>query len=266
MKQSWVDCSWVHLQSIALIGPKVFVKIDFRDRSWKLRGLKVPKKCIFLSLITQSLKKITESWNQFILYLCQCIASGVNSSPVCSQRGDSTIPKPAAQDTELAATVCREVAKGQPGGLPCWQEAPSVGHKLNLLYKIAGVVFPRHLHYGLAVKQSHVHSVGAFLANNRSPAETVLQLKTGDLVVVLLPHSDSSNASLSRGGIAGARATTHGHGEGVVINRILSQRTDKQKRENHKLEHHLGISVRFRMFPERVLLLWRLLQENGFTL
>lgn len=49
----------------------------------------------------------------------------------------------------------------------------------------------------------------------------------GDLVVVLLPHSDCSNASLSRGGIAGASATTHGHGEGVVINRICE---DKETR------------------------------------
>lgn len=177
MRWSWVDCSWVHLQSIAFIGPKVFVKIDYRDtvqvESWKKK-----KNAFFWSLKTQSLKKITASWHQFILYLCQCIAGGVNSSPVCSQRGDSTTPKPATQDTELTATVCWEVAKGQPRRLPCWQEAPSVGHKLNLLYKIAGVVFPRHLHYGLAVKQSHVHSVGAFLANNRSPAKTILQLKT----------------------------------------------------------------------------------------
>lgn len=96
---------------------------------------------------------------------------------MCSQRSDSTISEAAAQDEELAATVCREVAEGQPCGLPHRQETPSVGHKLHLLYKIAGVVFPRHLHYGLAVKQSHVHSVGATLANNRSPAETILQLK-----------------------------------------------------------------------------------------
>ena len=113
------------------------------------------------------------------LHICQCAAvvHGVHSSPVHSQWGDASTAETAAQDAELAATVRRVVVEGQPLGLTRWEKTPPVGDKLHLLYEIAGVVLPRHLNYGLAVKESHGHSVDVAGANDRRPGETILQLK-----------------------------------------------------------------------------------------